>query len=352
VGEVLALGLTHFPSLAKPDEAWGAVGRRMRADVGLPEAMRSPAGWPEGMRSELGEDDGRTAARMHRAAVEAEFAQVRTALEEFDPDYVLIWGDDQHENFQADLIPPFAILAYHDMVLRPWDKGPCAPAAPNVWNEGRDFEFPVRFHREGAKRLTSDLLTAGFDMAYAYEPNNKPLSHSFLNSVLYLDQDRSGFRWPLVPFHVNCYGDLVICQKGDAVGYSEVVAPEDLDPPAPAPWRCFDLGAACARAIRDSPYRVAIIASSGWSHAFLVRENYNLFPDLAADELMYKALLSGDYDRWRSRTLAEVVRSGQQEMLNWMCVAGAMQQLDLTIRHSAFIPTYIFNSPKVFLVAD
>ena len=28
---------------------------------------------------------------------------------------------------------------------------------------------------------------------------------------------------------------------------------EKLDPPSPMPWRCFDLGAACARVLARSP---------------------------------------------------------------------------------------------------
>ena len=44
----------------------------------------------------------------------------------------------------------------------------------------------------------------------------------------------------------------------------------DFDPPSPSPKRFMDLGAATARALRDSPFRVALLASSSWSHAFLV----------------------------------------------------------------------------------
>ena len=40
--------------------------------------------------------------------------------------------------------------------------------------------------------------------------------------------------------------------------------------------------------------------------------------------------------------------SGQQEMLNWMCLAGAMAELDRRTDAAKFIETYIFNSSKCF----
>ena len=40
---------------------------------------------------------------------------------------------------------------------------------------------------------------------------------------------------------------------------------------------------------------------------------------------MYEALRSGDYDTWRNTGALAVEDSGQQEILNWMCLAGALQ---------------------------
>ncbi len=111
------------------------------------------------------------------------------------------------------------------------------------------------------------------------------------------------------------------------VASSELPAEDELDPPSPLPWRCFDLGAACARIVADSPYRVALIASSSWSHAFLTPKNYLLYPDVPADRGLYDALVKSDYAAWRERPLSAVEDSGQQEILNWMCLMGAMNAL-------------------------
>src|SRR5207249_3975970 len=79
-----------------------------------------------------------------------------------------------------------------------------------------------------------------------------------------------------------------------------------LDPPSPAPWRCFDLGRATARLLAASPWRVALIASSSWSHAFLTPKHHLLYPDVASDRAMYETLRAGDYEAWRQTPLAQM----------------------------------------------
>ena len=84
------------------------------------------------------------------------------------------------------------------------------------------------------------------------------------------------------------------------------------------PRRLFDLGAATARVLAESPYRVALLASSGWSHAFLTAKNHFLWPDTPADRRMYEALRDCDWQTWRGYSGAAVEDSGQQEILNWI----------------------------------
>ena len=137
--------------------------------------------------------------------------------------------------------------------------------------------------------LATRLLEAGFDTAYAYKPLHHPLGHAFTNAIFYLDYARHGFPYPIVPFAINCYGRKVVSQRGGVPKFDAAGEPE-LDPPAPAPWRLFDLGAATARILAESPYRVALLASSGWSHAFLTAKNHFLWPDTPADRAMYEHL--------------------------------------------------------------
>ena len=202
-----------------------------------------------------------------------------------------------------------------------------------------------------AKELTRRLIEDGFDMAYSYKPLHHALGHAFTNAVFYLDYDRKGFPYPIIPISVNCYGSHVIAQKGGMPTFDKVLGDDDLDPPAPTPRRLFDLGAATARALKDMPGRVAILASSGWSHAFLTEKNHYLYPDTPADKMMYDALQKGDYDTWRNYSGRAVEQSGQQEILNWSCLVGAMKELGRSPTDLGFVSTWIFNSSKVFLIS-
>src|SRR5437870_1191578 len=131
MGQVLGLGVTHFPPLSGPDENLGRILKRAVEDPAIPESLRHPAGWPAAMREEYGGDAGMTAARHHREALLAGFRNARRVLDEFAPDFVVIWGDDQYENFKEDVIPPFCVLAYDSMTTKPWQYY----RGQNVWKE-------------------------------------------------------------------------------------------------------------------------------------------------------------------------------------------------------------------------
>ncbi len=66
---------------------------------------------------------------------------------------------------------------------------------------------------------------------------------------------------------------------------------------------------------------------------------------------MFDALSAGNYDAWRDYPASSVEASGQQELLNWMCLAGALAELKRKPAETEFIDTWIFNSSKCFLSA-
>jgi hypothetical protein len=345
MGEILGLGLTHFPSLIATDENMARTLRLVLDDPGLEDRYRDPANWPEPMRREYGDDGGTGSAATHRDALVRHFRDARRRLDAFRPDVVVIWGDDQYENFTEDVIPPFCILAYDAVEARHRQRDTDA----NIWGEGPETVFRIKGHREAGKHLAGRLLEQGVDMSYAYKPlHHDGLAHAFLNTILFLDYDRSGFPYPVLPFQVNCYGRRVIAQRGFRNSLANPLADADLDPPSPTPKRCMAVGAATARALRESPWRVALIASSSWSHAFLVDKNRQLYPDIPADRRLYEALRAGDYDTWRNTPLAAIEESGQQEMLNWFMLVGAMEELGRKPDACAFIESWIFNSNKCF----
>ena len=343
MGELLGLGVTHYPGLS------GKPGRNASffIDYGLqnpalPENLRTPAGWPEPMRREWADDKGAAAVETHRQALIKNLREARKALDDFNPDFVLIWGDDQYENFTEDIIPPFCVLAYDSVDIRPWS-GESPAFGGNIWNEPEDKTFTVKVHQEAAKYLARGLLEAGIDVSYAYQPLHKPLGHAFINTVLFLDWDRKGFPYPILPVAVNCYGSRVISFKGFR---GEPTA--EPDPPGPSPKRCFEMGAVTGRLLAESPWRVALIASSSWSHANLASKNYYLYPDIESDRKLLKALKEGDYEAWKNRPLSAIEESGQQELLNWFPLMGAMAELGRRVNRTEWVESWVNNSPKCF----
>ena len=177
------------------------------------------------MQEEWGNDQGLTNAPEHRAQMLSGLRMVRKALDDFKPDAVIVWGDDQYENFREDIIPAFCVLAYQEDTVecKPWG------ATPNHWGESNETEFHVKSAPEIGKYLVSGLLGENFDVAYAYKPLHYPgLPHAFINAVLYLDYDRKGFPYPVVPFQVNCYGRFVISHKGIGFPYAEANKPSSI----------------------------------------------------------------------------------------------------------------------------
>ncbi len=150
MGAILGLGVTHYPPLAGQDEHMARILERVLQDPDLPERYRRPDGWPAPMREEYGADRGLSAAKRHREALVAGFRDARRRLDEFAPDVVLIWGDDQYENFREDIIPPFCVLAYESIEHRPWAEGRWKKAR-NAWDEASDATFVYKGHRAAAK---------------------------------------------------------------------------------------------------------------------------------------------------------------------------------------------------------
>lgn len=97
MAEILGLGVTHSPPLCGIDSRMAAITERVLQSPRLPDHMRDPAAWPAPMRHEWEE---------HRAGRAA-----RSALDAFNPDFVLIFGDDQYENFREDGVAPFCVFA-------------------------------------------------------------------------------------------------------------------------------------------------------------------------------------------------------------------------------------------------
>ena len=81
------------------------------------------------------------------------FRAVRKSLDAFNPDLVLIFGDDQYENFREDIIPAFCVFGMDEQFsLKPWHGN---GGRPNRWNEPGDWEMKLHGQRDVAKHLAT-----------------------------------------------------------------------------------------------------------------------------------------------------------------------------------------------------
>ena len=348
MGEVLGLGVTHGPFIIYPPEELPIIWPRSLTRPWVPEELKDPANWPDQVRAEWGDDEGLQAALTHHSRLMEGFRKARAALDAFNPDVVIIWGDDQYENFHDDVVPAFCVYAEEEYQITPFNQRNHLNTTRNIYNESPDWVLRTKGHRQAGKELATHLLRNNFDVAYAYKQLHHQYGHAFWRTVMHLDVDRQGFPYPIVPFHVNCYGSNFVRNKGESPVNRQPGA--EPDPPGPSPKRCFDLGAEVARFAQQSPYRVALVGSSSWSHAFLVEKHHYLWPDVEADRARYEELSAGDYRAWRGLSTEQIEDAGQQELLNWVCLAGALDELGLKPDYAEFVETWIFNSPKTMAI--
>ncbi|GAB2961517.1 extradiol ring-cleavage dioxygenase [Amycolatopsis acidiphila] len=351
MSQFLGIGMTHYPLLAGTDEHMAGLLRWTLADPGIPDREKDPAHWPATMREEWGDDQGRSAAAGHRAKLLAGLARCREALDEFAPDVVVVWGDDQYENFREEVVPPFCVLAYDDLEV-PAFEVMNERGSPNAWGLPEDFRITLRGDAATARELTDGLVHDGVDMAYSYRKREGAhFPHAILNTQLFLDYDHAGarFPYPLLPVTVNCYGQHAIARKGGLARFADI-ADEKPDPSGPSPARCMEVGAAIARHFAHRDQRVAFVASSSWSHAFLTDALWHIRPDTDADERLYRLMTGERYDELAAVTGRQVVEAGQHEILNWFCLFGAVREVGLELRWSTLVATDVFNSNKPFAV--
>lgn len=351
MAEFLGIGLTHYPLLAGTDDHMASLLRWTLRDPDIPDAAKDPAGWPELMRREWSDDQGLAAAAAHRKALVDNLARCREALDEFKPDVVVVWGDDQYENFREEVIPPFCVLAYDDLEVEPFELM-VERGSPNAWGMPDHSTITLRGSADHGRWLANALIERDFDMAYSYRKReNAAFPHAIVNTQLFLDYPNAGssFGYPVLPITVNCYGPHVIARRGGLVTFAQS-RDERLDPVGPSPARCFALGRAVAQSFAGTDLRVALVASSSWSHAFLVDKTWRLTPDTDSDLRLYELLKAGNWGQWQSTTTASLLESGQQEMLNWFCMTGAAAELGLELTWSDMVVTDVFNSNKCFAI--
>ncbi|MCZ6887441.1 MAG: extradiol ring-cleavage dioxygenase [Gammaproteobacteria bacterium] len=351
MAEILGVGITHYPPLMGEPDTYANLLRRIMTSPLVPEHLRSPEGWPEGMQEEWNDEHARAAD--HQARHKKALSEIRAEIDDFAPDAVIIFGDDQYENFKEDIIPPFNVFCMESFEATPYMN------SANVWKAPVDTTLTMPGAGKIARELADGIISHDFPIAYSYQNlhNKRGMSHAFANAIVYLDWDQRGWNHPLIPISVNCYGRGVIHTRGGAFQLFDRRDDSEKDPyldapgpSGPTPRSCFALGEALREVLDARSERFVVMASSGWSHAFLTEKHSWLYPDRVFDRARFEELQSGDQRSWAEIDNDAIYDAGCQEFKNWICLAGVLPER--TPRIVDYLETWIFNSQKCFAIFD
>jgi hypothetical protein len=245
---------SHSPFLYAPPEEW-ATARIARTSA-------------DGFAAQLPVDSPEENAAKHARCMRA-FDVLRARLIEARPDALIIFGDDQLEQFNFNNLPAFCVFVGESISgyrvsqffgLPAGQARPVRPKTPEHWVTLKGY--PVL-----ARRLVTELMVQRFDVAFSAAGNGVGIGHAFTRPLEYLASDSA---LPVIPIYINCY-------------YG----------PQPTGQRCYELGRA-VRAIVDawpSDARIAVVGSGGLWHTPM---EPNAYIDQAFDRRILKALAVGD----------------------------------------------------------
>jgi aromatic ring-opening dioxygenase catalytic subunit (LigB family) len=297
MGEILGLGCTHAPMILNPAEQWPQVRKNIFGRI--PNYQPPPK-----LLEELGDDEGATQDRINQQRIIDAFGVLREKLLSWNPDVILVVGDDQAENFRRENLPTFCLYTGSEVDGYPFHR---PGGKVNLWNAPQDAKYSFKTPAPLARDMVAYLIRQGFDMSSATELKGWQwgLPHAHINPMMFLNQDGA---LPVLPLFVNCYGE----EAGD--GY----------PPRPTAQRCYELGRAIRRFLDTRSERVAVLASSSWSHGFLTHK-YNLCQfDEEFDRRTLGWLKEGKGSKVAELTPEEIQQSGDHEFLNWVITLGVV----------------------------
>jgi hypothetical protein len=298
---VIGIGTSHSPQLSIRASDWDHLLKKDETDPRLdyPALLKKAKA---GLAAELTPEKFRERDEACLQAVK----DLGDALRRSKAEVVVVFGDDQQEQFHDENMPMFAI--YHgksipvvkDNKYRPsgWkdaERQGWAETAPE-YDTAQDL----------ANHLIGSLVEAEFDITRCNKLREEiGVGHAF--SFLYR-RILPGGKLPMVPVMVNTY----------------------YPPNQPTPKRCYAFGQAVRKAIEswDSNKRVAIMASGGLSHVVIDEE---------IDAMTIEGLKNKKPEVLFSLP-RERLRGGTSEILNWVALAGAMENRDL--KYLEYVTTY------------
>ena len=294
---LLGLGCSHGPIILTPPEVWHKSRERIFGRILNFQA-------PPQLIEALGDDNGLTQDRLDQKKVVEAFQVLRDRLHAFNPDVLMIIGDDQAENFKQDNLPPFCLYTGGEVDGYPFRN---VGGENNLWQAASDTKFSFRCPQDFSRDMRNSLIRSGIDMASSSALNGWDwgLAHAIINPLVYLDPEG---KFPLLPLFVNCYG--------------EEAGPDY--PPRPTARRCYEVGQAIRRFLDTRDERVAVVASSSWSHSFLAHKFDCSAIDLETDRRYLELVRTGQGSQLATLTPEELQDSGDHEILNWIIALGIL----------------------------
>jgi aromatic ring-opening dioxygenase catalytic subunit (LigB family) len=286
---VLGIGHSHTPQISVDPEEWPNLGKTEQISPHI----------PENLDDQLQVD----CFREKHARVQGAIKQLGQILRQTPLDAIVIFGDDQHEQFNDENMPAVAIYHGETVEVHPRTARP-GGNFPTLHLEQTATEYP------NAAELANHVITSLTDQEFEITRMNKlraerGIGHAF--SFLY-QRLWPECNVPIVPVMVNSY----------------------YPPNQPTPKRCHDLGKAVRAAIGSwqGGERVAVMASGGLSHIMIDEE----IDQQAIDALKAKDA-KGLYGLPRP-----LLKGGTSEILNWVALDGAVGELPMTLID--YIPGY------------
>jgi hypothetical protein len=295
MAEILGIGCSHAPMILNPADEWG----RMRSRIYSRIPNYQP---PPDMQADLAEDNGLSADRQNQARIVNAFRVLHERLHAWAPDVLMVIGDDQAENFLADNLPVFALYTGTELEGHPFHR---PMGHVNLWGGAPEAKYTFHCPSVFAVALRDHLILSGIDISSSTTLKGWKwgLPHAHINPLLFLDPDG---KFPLLPLFVNCYGEEA------GAGY----------PPRPTARRCYEVGRAIRAFLDGRQERVAVVASSSWSHSFLTHRLQCSAFDTEFDRRNLELLRQGRGSQLATLTPEEIYLSGDHEFLNWIIALG------------------------------
>src|SRR5688500_6712715 len=104
MGEILGIRCSHGTCLVSPLNRGSHDLRQHLEEDETPAHLKDPKSWPEAMQKEWADDQGLAHAKKYQEILQPAYRRARQAIDEFNPDFVLIFGDDQYGCLLEDLL--------------------------------------------------------------------------------------------------------------------------------------------------------------------------------------------------------------------------------------------------------